>query len=91
MRANNGSAPESFAIGGNDETSSINTVIGTENGNISIYRDGSVLVITAVTEGSVNIYNLQGNIVRTVTLSEGRNTIELPAGIYILEGIKVMM
>ena len=51
MRANNGSAPESFAIGGNDETSSINTVIGTENGNISIYRDGSVLVITAVTEG----------------------------------------
>lgn len=49
------------------------------------------LTILSGEEVSVNIYNLNGILVRTIDATAGATTVELPAGIYIAAGKKLVV
>ena len=49
------------------------------------------MVIMADTDRRVDVYDLTGRLVKTLSLTAGRNTVELPAGFYIVNGVKVIM
>nr|MDE7116623.1 leucine-rich repeat domain-containing protein [Muribaculaceae bacterium] len=91
LRASNDTGSDYFAIGTFGEVSSVDSITaGEHNGNV-IFREGSDIVIIASEATTVAIYNVAGTLVRTVNLSAGRNTLELSAGIYIIDGRKVIL
>ena len=49
------------------------------------------IVITAVSNETVTVTDLTGAQVAKVAISEGENTISLPAGIYVIKGQKVVV
>ncbi len=91
IKANNGSAPSSFAVSNEDPVTGIKDVEAVTAGDITISRSGSLMIIDSASEGSLDIYDLRGIRVASLTLVVGRNSVELPAGIYIVNGIKVIM
>ncbi len=60
-------------------------------GGVVVAGQGALIVNGATAGQVLGIYDLQGREVRHVTLVEGRNEISLPAGIYIVNGQKVMI
>lgn len=53
---------------------------------------GSTVVIYATGTPTVNIYTAGGLLIRSLTLHDGRNTIDnLPPGVYIIAGRKVVV
>ncbi len=58
---------------------------------IAIYNTQNGVVINSNSSKRVNIYNLSGVVAKTVNLTEGANSIILPAGIYIVEKQKVIV
>lgn len=90
-RANNADAPTEFAIKDKDITTGIDAVYSIQEGNLTISREGTVLVVMTSQEQMLPIYNISGSLVTTMHLLSGRNTIELPAGIYIIGNTKFKM
>lgn len=74
-----------------NKTSGINVVSGIGHNGLTISRDGSLMVIVSAESRTLDIYNVAGQCVKSVRLTAGRNSVELPSGIYILDGIKVKM
>lgn len=91
MRANGEYAPDTFVVS-NDGQSSLE-VIGDRTGNdrFTVVREGSSVVIVAGGEYEVAVYDLRGVRVAVLKLVEGRNPIELPAGVYIVDGVKIII
>ena len=54
-------------------------------------RGGNCLSITLLDAKSIRIYSLDGRVVRELELEAGTTTVELPAGIYIVENSKVII
>lgn len=83
--------PEEFLEVGSG-TSVINTIADYSNsGNIiSVNTFGNYLKIEAHTSGSIDIYQIDGTGLR-FELTGGENIIELPKGIYIIEGKKYLL
>lgn len=52
-------------------------------------RGGEDLTIESVKGGNIQIYNTAGTMVANVALKQGRNSINLPMGIYIVAGHKI--
>ena len=64
---------------------------GMRNG-LRIERDGDMLVIYSDCARSVELFGVDGMLIKVVVLSEGRNTIGgLANGVYILDGMKVVI
>lgn len=90
LKANTLGAPDSFAIS-RGESSGICDVEGFVTDGLGIYREGSVMVIMADSDRRVDIYDLNGRLVKSIGLTAGRNDVELPAGFYIVNGVKIIM
>ena len=74
-----------------DELSGVDDITNPTAGLI-IKRDGDMLVIDADRACEVKVYDISGILVRVLHLSAGSNTVDgLPAGIYILNGIKTKL
>ena len=52
---------------------------------------GRVLTITALEATTISIYTTDGRLVRTFDVTAGTTTVELPAGIYIVNSTKVVI
>ena len=50
---------------------------------------GDYLTITSLVAQNVNIYSVDGRLVRTLRVKEGTTRVELPAGVYVVLGTKV--
>ncbi len=50
---------------------------------------GDYLTITSLTSQNVNIYSVDGRLVRTLRVKEGTTRVELQAGVYVVLGAKV--
>ena len=50
---------------------------------------GDAVVVTALVPQSISVYSVDGRLVRRVDVAAGTTRIELPAGIYIVNGTKV--
>ncbi|MDE6628627.1 MAG: C10 family peptidase [Muribaculaceae bacterium] len=74
-----------------DITTGADQSLAAEDG-YQVAVEGSLLVITAPEAADVEIYDLSGRLVRSVSLSEGRNSIgTLSPGAYFLLGRKVIL
>lgn len=66
--------------------------IATPTAGLSITRNGNMLVINSDRACEIKVYDLNGILVKVLHLSAGTNTIDsLPAGIYILNGVKTII
>jgi hypothetical protein len=54
-------------------------------------QGGKALYVEALTARTLSIYALDGRCVRTVNLQAGKNVIQLPNGVYIVDDTKVMI
>ena len=91
LKANTETAPESFIIL-EDTTSGIDSVTSvTTEGGITLTRDGNMLIIHSKNERRLDIYNVMGQKVASMSLAAGKNSIDLPNGIYIIDGLKIKM
>lgn len=90
IRANEAGAADTFKIE-NNNLSGINVVEGVNADGLAISREGSLMVIVASEARALAIYDINGRLAASLSLEAGRNTVELPAGIYVVAGVKVMM
>ncbi len=90
IRANEAGAADTFKIE-NNNLSGINVVEGVNADGLAISREGSLMVIVASEARALAIYDINGRLAASLSLEVGRNTVELPAGIYVVAGVKVMM
>lgn len=90
IRANEAGAADTFKIE-NNNLSGINVVEGVDADGLAISREGSLMVIVASEARALAIYDINGRLAASLSLEAGRNTVELPAGIYVVAGVKVMM
>lgn len=75
-------------IGECDYTGIVSPIIA----GLRIYSSNGVLYIESVTGGNCGIYAVSGQLMRTVALKQGVNTVEgLSKGIYIVNGQKIMV
>ena len=58
---------------------------------VSSIEGGHALTITAIEATTINIYSADGILVRTIDVQPGTTTVELPAGIYIVNKTKVII
>lgn len=59
---------------------------------IVVTVDGGTLSVTSATDGTLTVYGIDGRVAATVTLRRGVNTVSgLSAGVYIINGIKVVL
>ena len=72
-------------------TPEITTAVAEVEDVISSIRGGDCLTITLHDAKNVRIYSLDGRIVRELKLEAGTTSVELPAGIYIIENNKVII
>ena len=63
--------------------SSVETQIGV--------RGGEYLTITALTSQRVDVYSVDGRMVRSLHVEAGTTNVELPAGVYVVMGNKVII
>jgi hypothetical protein len=54
-------------------------------------RGGQDIAITLLTARRVDIYSVDGRKVRSVDVSAGTTHINVPAGVYVVEGKKVLV
>ncbi|SHJ14451.1 C10 family peptidase [Bacteroides stercorirosoris] len=89
-KANSPEAGNSFEIGNADTTTGLgkNFYKGHE---LRLYKDGTNLVIISNEKRDIKIFTVSGMYVTSMTLNPGSNTISLNPGIYIVDGIKVML
>lgn len=58
----------------------------------AVYVSGNAIIVNSSEATAINVYDVVGKLVRTVTLNEGENTINgLPAGFYVVNGHKVVI
>lgn len=69
---------------------SLTTGISTEAATIGI-SGGKQLTISLLKSQKIDIYSVDGRKVRTVNATEGTTRVELPAGIYVVQGKKVII
>lgn len=67
------------------------TAIADVTADDMIVRGGDDLTIQCVKDGTVNIYNLAGQLVCTMQVKKGTTSITLPMGIYVVAGNKVII
>ena len=58
---------------------------------VSSIEGGRALTITALEATTINIYSADGILVRTLDVEPGTTSVELPAGIYIVNNTKVII
>lgn len=56
-----------------------------------VYNVEGGIAIESVAETAITIYNMSGELVKIVKVTEGRSTIELPAGKYVIDGTRVIV
>ena len=54
-------------------------------------KGGECVVITALEAQTMSIYSVDGRLVRKVNVTEGTTRVALPAGMYIVNGEKVLV
>ena len=54
-------------------------------------KGGDCITITALEAHNVDIYAVDGRLVRKLTVTEGTTRVSLPAGMYIVNGKKVLV
>ena len=54
-------------------------------------KGGECVVITALEEQTVSIYSVDGRLVRKVNVTDGTTRVALPAGMYIVNGEKILV
>ena len=65
---------------------------GIENGTTSEAIDGGdALHIEALSEGTAKVYTIDGRLVKVCKIKSGKNTIALPAGVYVVNHKKVII
>lgn len=88
-----------LAVGSNDDEvrlDDVNVAFGISAGisetaaTVGV-RGGSCLTITALAAQDVEVYSVDGRLVRRVRAAEGTTTVQLPAGIYVVLGNKVII
>ncbi len=68
------------------------SIVSPANDELKIYVRNGTLFVESDRELTSHLYNLQGQLVRTLHLHEGTNTYShLPAGVYVLNGVKVVI
>lgn len=87
-KANSLTADNSFEIGRADFTTGINAVTANK---LKLYRNGSTLVIVSDEKRNIEIFTVSGMHVTSQALKIGSNAISLKPGIYIVDGIKVIL
>lgn len=87
-KANSTMADNSFEIGKADITTDISTL---NTGKLKLYKNGSNLVIVSDEKRNIEIFTILGVHVTSQMLEIGHNTILLKPGIYIIDGIKVIL
>lgn len=81
-----------FPRSAEDVVESTGTAINaTEAAQLTIGATKGAVVINAVTETTINIYTIAGQLVNKTNVNAGITTISLPAGVYIVEGVKVVI
>lgn len=70
-------------------TTAIETVADCNDINVTATR--GAINITTATQTTVNVYNITGALVASVKTGEGTTTVELPAGLYIAAGKKLIV
>ncbi|MDE6528262.1 MAG: leucine-rich repeat domain-containing protein, partial [Muribaculaceae bacterium] len=90
LRANEAGAPASLKIG-TDDSSAIVAVAAVEADGLTLSREGGIMVITSDRARKLAIFDLSGRCVASLWLEAGRNTVELPSGIYLVAGLKIRM
>lgn len=89
-KANNPEAGNSFEIGNADTTTGLDKNFH-KGHELRLYKDGTNLVIISNEKRTINIFTVSGVYVTSLTLTPGSNTISLNPGIYIVDGIKVIL
>ena len=69
------------------ETTAIDAVSADE----MLVRGGDDLTIECVKDGTVEVYNLAGQLVTRAAVTRGTTTVNLPMGVYIVAGSKVVI
>lgn len=54
-------------------------------------RGGEQLTISALTSQKINVYAVDGRLVRSLNVAAGTTVVELPAGVYVVQGEKVII
>ncbi len=67
------------------------SVSGVQAESMKIYAAGGMLCVKAAKAAAVAVYNAQGMLVKVVNAVAGLNTINLPKGLYIANGTKVLV
>lgn len=89
VRANNASASDALYI--DDKVSGVIDLAVVEVDGMLLSREGSMLIIESEECRVVDVYNISGCKVVSVSLSQGRNVISLSPGIYVIDGRKILM
>ncbi|WP_320970178.1 leucine-rich repeat domain-containing protein [Bacteroides nordii] len=86
-------APAMYSIGGSGgDITALEKILLKEDKSLKIYTQGNTLYIETDKSRLISIYGGNGIQIRSVNVSEGENAINnLPAGIYFLEGKKVII
>ncbi len=68
------------------------SIINPTNSGMMVYARGGTLFVESDEEQPLHLYNLQGQLVKVLHIQKGMNTYaNLPAGVYILNGVKVVI
>lgn len=86
-------APEMYSIdGGGGSITALEKILLKEESTLKIYSQRRTLYIESDKPRSIPLYGIDGVLVRSLSISEGKNTIDnLPCSIYFLEGKKVIL
>ena len=91
-KTSSGSAlPSFYTIGGDNVVTSIDQLLEKAAGQIVVFSTSAGVTVLAKNEGLALVYNLQGQLVSKTMLTVGENNITLPAGIYLVNGTKVVV
>ena len=91
-KTSSGSAlPSFYTIGGDNVVTSIDQLLEKAAGQIVVFSTSAGITVLTKNEGLALIYNLQGQLVNKTMLTVGENNIMLPAGIYLVNGTKVVV
>lgn len=86
-------APAMYSIGGSGgDITALEKILLKEDKSLKIYTQGNTLYIETDKSRLISIYGANGILIRSVNMHEGKNAVNnLPAGIYFLEGKKVII
>ncbi len=91
VAAPEGTQPITLSVPVDDVTTGIDDTLAT-SAELRIERDGDDLLIHSERACEIKMYNLSGIIVRVLHLSAGVNRVDgLSSGVYVLNGVKVML